>query len=75
MAIGGGPCATRGYCVDPESSPEKFDLASFNPETDTEPEYTENWKLLSDAKRYDTNGLKDMPIYVFSGDLDGTVPP
>ena len=75
LAIGGGPCATRGFCVDPESSPEPFDYNSFNPETDKIPVYTENWKILNDARRYDTNGLDGMPIYVFSGDRDDIVPP
>ena len=75
MVIGGGPCATRGYCPNPQIIPDKFDYDKFNPETDKIPEYTSHFTQLKNVKQYPTDGLKDMKLYFYSGSLDTIVPP
>ena len=75
MLVGGGPCATRGYCPDPNVIPDKIDETTFNPETDTLPEYTSHFTQFFDVNQYPIDGLRDMKLYFFSGDFDTIVKP
>ena len=49
ITIAGGPCATRGYCIDPSIPVERFVYETFNPETDKIPPYTDNWAMQDNA--------------------------